>query len=114
MWNRDEQDSQFSQMIEARLSRRRFLAGTAAVGAGAFLSLNPITKAFAADKKSALLNLTLFRLLQKMRLLCQKAIKQHLCYLGVTQYLLMRQNSIRAVSKTQKLNYASSVTILTV
>ncbi|WFB50884.1 PhoX family protein [Vibrio coralliilyticus] len=56
MWNRDEQDSQFSQMIEARLSRRRFLAGTAAVGAGAFLSLNPITKAFAADKKSALLN----------------------------------------------------------
>ena len=55
MWNRDEQDSQFSQMIEARLSRRRFLAGTAAVGAGAFLSLNPITKAFAADKKSALL-----------------------------------------------------------
>ncbi|MCG9681694.1 PhoX family phosphatase [Vibrio sp. Isolate23] len=56
MWNRDEQDSQFSQMIEAGLSRRRFLAGTAAVGAGAFLSLNPITKAFAADKKSTLLN----------------------------------------------------------
>ncbi|NVJ58249.1 MAG: PhoX family phosphatase [Vibrionaceae bacterium] len=56
MWNRDEQDSQFSQMIEARLSRRRFLVGTAAVSAGAFLSLNPIAKAFAADKQSALLN----------------------------------------------------------
>lgn len=56
MWNRDEQDSQFSQMIEARLSRRSFLVGTAAVSAGAFLSLNPIAKAFAADKKSALLN----------------------------------------------------------
>ncbi len=56
MWNRDEQDSQFSQMIEARLSRRRFLAGTAAVSAGAFLSLNPIAKAFAAEKSSSLLN----------------------------------------------------------
>lgn len=56
MWNRDQQDSQFSQMIEARLSRRSFLVGTAAVSAGAFLSLNPIAKAFAADKKSALLN----------------------------------------------------------
>lgn len=56
MWNRDEQDSQFSQMVEARLSRRRFLVGTAAVSAGAFLSLNPIAKAFAAEQSSALLN----------------------------------------------------------
>lgn len=56
MFNREEQDSQFSQMIEARLSRRRFLTGTAAVSAGAFLSLNPIAKAFAADKSSPLLN----------------------------------------------------------
>ena len=57
MWKRDEQDSQFSQMIEARLSRRRFLAGTAAVSAGAFLSLNPIAKAVAAGTSaSQLLN----------------------------------------------------------
>lgn len=56
MWDRDEQDSQFSQMIEARLSRRRFLAGTAAVSAGAFLSLNPIAKALAASSDSRLLN----------------------------------------------------------
>ncbi|MEH0740373.1 PhoX family phosphatase [Vibrio cholerae] len=56
MWDRDEQDSQFSQMIEARLSRRRFLAGTAAVSAGAFLSLNPIAKAIAASSDSSLLN----------------------------------------------------------
>lgn len=56
MWDRDSQDSQFSQMIEARLSRRRFLAGTAAVSASAFLSLNPITKAFAANNDSPLLN----------------------------------------------------------
>lgn len=56
MWDRDEQDSQFSQMIEARLSRRRFLAGTAAVSAGAFLSLNPIAKAIAASSDSRLLN----------------------------------------------------------
>ncbi|RSD30636.1 PhoX family protein [Vibrio pectenicida] len=56
MKNHEEQESQFSQMIDARLSRRRFLAGTAAVGAGSFLSLNPIAKAFAANKKSTLLN----------------------------------------------------------
>ncbi|GLT16868.1 transcriptional initiation protein Tat [Vibrio zhanjiangensis] len=56
MKNHEEQESQFSQMIDARLSRRRFLTGTAAVGAGAFLSLNPIAKAFAANKKSTLLN----------------------------------------------------------
>ncbi|MDC5818750.1 PhoX family phosphatase [Vibrio europaeus] len=52
----DNQDSEFSQMIDARLSRRRFLAGTAAVSASAFLSLNPITKAFAAKNDSPLLN----------------------------------------------------------
>lgn len=56
MWDRDNQDSQFSQMIDARLSRRRFLAGTAAVSASAFLSLNPITKAFAASSQGSLLN----------------------------------------------------------
>ena len=52
----NNQDSEFSQMIDARLSRRRFLAGTAAVSASAFLSLNPITKAFAAKNDSPLLN----------------------------------------------------------
>ena len=56
MWNRDEQDSQFSAMIDARLSRRRFLTGTAAAGAGAFLSLNPVAKAMAAKPQSSLLN----------------------------------------------------------
>ena len=56
MWKRDEQDSQFSQMIEARLSRRRFLVGTAAISASSFLSLNPIAKVFAADNSSSLLN----------------------------------------------------------
>ncbi|MDN3612158.1 PhoX family protein [Vibrio ostreicida] len=56
MWNRNQQDVHFNQMIEARLSRRGFLAGSAAVGVGAFLSLNPISKALAADKRSKLLN----------------------------------------------------------
>ncbi|CAM3902099.1 PhoX family protein [Vibrio aquimaris] len=56
MKNQEEQESQFSQMVDARLSRRRFLTGTAAVGAGAFLSLNPIAKVFADNKKSVLLN----------------------------------------------------------
>ncbi|MEF1288834.1 PhoX family protein [Vibrio sp. M260118] len=54
--DRENQDSEFSQMVDARLSRRRFLAGTAAVSASAFLSLNPITKAFAAKSESPLLN----------------------------------------------------------
>lgn len=56
MWNRDEQESQFSAMIDARLSRRRFLTGTAAAGAGAFLTLNPVAKAVAAKPTSSLLN----------------------------------------------------------
>ncbi|MCG6260441.1 PhoX family protein [Vibrio furnissii] len=56
MWNRDEKDSQFSEMIEARLSRRRFLAGSAAVSAGTFLTLNPVAKAVAAKPQSSLLN----------------------------------------------------------
>lgn len=36
MWKRDEQESQFSEMIEAQLSRRHFLAGSAAVSVSAF------------------------------------------------------------------------------
>lgn len=54
MCNRDEQDSQFTQMIGARLSRRHFLAG--AISTGAFLSLNPVAKAVAATAPSSLLN----------------------------------------------------------
>lgn len=46
MWKRDEQESQFSEMIEAQLSRRHFLAGSAAVSAGAFLALNPVASAW--------------------------------------------------------------------
>ncbi|KDM89639.1 PhoX family protein [Photobacterium galatheae] len=56
MWKRDEQDSQLTQMIEARLSRRHFLTGTAVAGAGAFLAVNPVAKAVAATPKSSLLN----------------------------------------------------------
>ncbi|ENM5734634.1 PhoX family phosphatase [Vibrio mimicus] len=56
MWKRDEQESQFSEMIEAQLSRRHFLAGSAAVSAGAFLALNPVASAVAAPAKSTLLN----------------------------------------------------------
>ncbi|EPP5684336.1 PhoX family protein [Vibrio cholerae] len=56
MWKRDEQESQFSEMIEAQLSRRHFLAGSAAVSAGAFLALNPVASAVAAPATSNLLN----------------------------------------------------------
>jgi secreted PhoX family phosphatase len=52
----DQQDSDFSKMIDTCLSRRGFLLGTAAVGAGTFLALNPIAKAIAGSMESKLLN----------------------------------------------------------
>lgn len=58
MWKCDEQESQFSEMIEAQLSRRHFLAGSVAVSAGAFLALNPVATAMAASAHSSLLNFT--------------------------------------------------------
>ncbi|MGL6025499.1 MAG: PhoX family protein, partial [Vibrio sp.] len=48
--------SQFSQMIEARLSRRHFLAGGMAASAEAFLAVNPVASAVAAPAQSTLLN----------------------------------------------------------
>ncbi|MUH95586.1 DUF839 domain-containing protein [Aliivibrio fischeri] len=51
-----EKESDFSNMVNARLSRRGFLMGTAAAGAGAFLALNPVAKAIAGNMNSALLN----------------------------------------------------------
>ena len=45
-------------MVDARLSRRNFLFASAAVGAGAFLALNPVAKAVAATMDSTLLNFT--------------------------------------------------------
>jgi uncharacterized protein len=51
-----DKETDFSNMIDARLSRRSFLMGTAAVGAGAFLALNPVAKAVAAGMDSKLLN----------------------------------------------------------
>ena len=51
-----DKETDFSNMIDARLSRRSFLMGTAAMGAGAFLALNPLAKAIAANMDSKLLN----------------------------------------------------------
>ncbi|MUI52919.1 PhoX family protein [Aliivibrio fischeri] len=51
-----EKESDFSNMVNARLSRRGFLMGTAAAGAGAFLALNPVAKAIAGNMNSTLLN----------------------------------------------------------
>ncbi|WP_026958424.1 PhoX family protein [Aliagarivorans taiwanensis] len=48
MSEQDKQDAQFTQMINRQLSRRGFLGATAALSAGAFLSLNPVAKAIAA------------------------------------------------------------------
>ncbi|WP_372882327.1 PhoX family phosphatase [Psychromonas sp.] len=53
-----DKESDFSNMINARLSRRGFLLGTAVAGAGAFLALNPVAKAMAAGMESKLLNFT--------------------------------------------------------
>ncbi|MUK75358.1 DUF839 domain-containing protein [Aliivibrio fischeri] len=51
-----EKESDFSNMVNARLSRRGFIMGTAAVGAGAFLALNPVAKAIAGNMNGTLLN----------------------------------------------------------
>ena len=56
MTNAVEKESDFSKMVNARLSRRGFLMGTAAVTAGAFLALNPIADAIAKSMDSTLLN----------------------------------------------------------
>lgn len=56
MSNFVEKESDFSDMVNARLSRRGFLMGTAAAGAGAFLALNPVAKAIAGSMDSTLLN----------------------------------------------------------
>ncbi|MEG3755524.1 PhoX family phosphatase [Psychromonas arctica] len=53
-----DKETDFSSMIDARLSRRRFLMGTAAIGAGAFLAVSPVAKAIAASMDSKLLNFT--------------------------------------------------------
>ncbi|MDD9175184.1 PhoX family phosphatase [Aliivibrio sp. S2TY2] len=56
MSNFVEKESDFSNMVSARLSRRGFLMGTAAAGVGAFLALNPVAKAIAGSMDSSLLN----------------------------------------------------------
>jgi len=58
MTHANDQDSDFSNMINKRLSRRGFLMGTAAVGAGAFLALNPVAKAMSGRTDYSLLNFT--------------------------------------------------------
>lgn len=56
MSNFVEKESDFSNMVNARLSRRGFLMGTAAASAGAFLALNPVAKAIAGSMDNSLLN----------------------------------------------------------
>ncbi|MBO1518617.1 PhoX family protein [Oceanisphaera pacifica] len=46
---------EFTQMIEKQVSRRRFLGGTAALGAAAFFSVSPLSRAIAAATSSPLL-----------------------------------------------------------
>jgi len=53
-----EKESDFSKMVNARLSRRGFLIGTAAAGAGAFLTLNPVAQAMSGMMEYSLLNFT--------------------------------------------------------
>ena len=56
MTNSIEKESDFSQMVNKRLSRRGFLIGSAAVGVGAFLTLNPVAKAMSGRTDYSLLN----------------------------------------------------------
>ncbi|MCL9781659.1 PhoX family phosphatase [Vibrio sp. S4M6] len=50
-----DHSSQFTEELECRLSRRRFLIGSAAVSTGAFLTLNPVAKAVADSFSSSML-----------------------------------------------------------
>ncbi len=56
MSNFVEKESDFSNMVNACLSRRGFFMGTAAASVGAFLALNPVAKAIAGSMDSLLLN----------------------------------------------------------
>lgn len=53
---KDLNETEFSTMVEAQLSRRGFLKGSAATGVGTFLALNPVMEAIAAEPTSKLLN----------------------------------------------------------
>lgn len=99
MWNRDEKDSQFSEMIEARLSRRRFLAGSAAVSAGAFLTLNPVAKAVAAKPQSSLLNFEPVPASTADMVVVPKGYKATPLMSGATRFSLMHLHLTKAVNK---------------
>lgn len=71
----DEQESQFSEMIEALLSRRHFLAGSATVSAWAFLALNPVVSAVASPAKSTLLNFSSIPISTKDTMIVPKGYK---------------------------------------
>jgi secreted PhoX family phosphatase len=55
MWKREDGDSQFTQMVDAQLSRRRFIQGSGAASAGLFLAASPVASAIASSH-SPLLN----------------------------------------------------------
>lgn len=102
MWKRDEQESQFSEMIEAQLSRRHFLAGSAAVSAGAFLALNPVASAVAAPATSNLLNFSAIPVSTEDKVIVPKGYKATPLMSWGDPILRMRQNLTKAASKTQK------------
>lgn len=58
MTNVTQKESDFSKMVNTRLSRRQFMLGSAVAGAGAFLAVSPITKAIAKSLDNGLLNFT--------------------------------------------------------
>lgn len=55
MCKSSEQDPQFTEMINKRISRRSFLMASSTIAAGAFFALNPVGKAIAASRDSSLL-----------------------------------------------------------
>ena len=56
MTTQNTKQPEFNEMIDARINRRSFLIGASAMGAGAFLSINPIAKALAETASSSLIN----------------------------------------------------------
>lgn len=102
MSNFVEKESDFSNMVNARLSRRGFLMGTAAAGAGAFLALNPVAKAIAGSMDNSLLNFEAITTSTSDSILLPKGYSSSTLMSWGTQSLRTHLNLTLTVSKTQK------------
>ncbi|MCT7656066.1 twin-arginine translocation signal domain-containing protein [Oceanimonas sp. NS1] len=74
---------EFTQLVEKGLSRRRFLGGAAALGAAAFFTVSPLSRAVAAaTKASPLMGFAPFRPAPKTPLPYRQATRWSVWYPG--------------------------------